>query len=137
MGCFLDATIVIHVERRRLSATAFIGEIASSYGDESLAISAVVMTELLHGLYRESEGSRRSKRKEFFEELFTSLPVIAYTAESAAIAGRIGGEQAALGRSIPPVDLMIGATALAYDYSILTANERHFRMIPGLRILTF
>ena len=40
------------------------------------------------------------------------------------------------GVTIPFVDLLIGATALEVGgYSVLTVNERHFRMIPGLSVI--
>jgi predicted nucleic acid-binding protein len=34
------------------------------------------------------------------------------------------------------MDLLIGATALEIGYSVVTANVRHFRLIPGLKIIT-
>ena len=60
-----------------------------------------------------------------------------YTVEIAHLTGRLGGEQAALGETIPSVDLMIGATALFLGDAMLTANVRHFRMIPGLHVIEF
>jgi predicted nucleic acid-binding protein len=38
---------------------------------------------------------------------------------------------------VPFADLLIGATALAIGYSVLTANLRHFQRIPGLTVLKF
>jgi predicted nucleic acid-binding protein len=51
------------------------------------------------------------------------------------LAGRIDGEQTAAGVVIPFVDLLIGATALSLGFSILTANMRHFKQIPGLSVM--
>ena len=31
-------------------------------------------------------------------------------------------------------DLVIAATALVLNYTLVTNNERHFRSIPGLRL---
>ncbi len=56
---------------------------------------------------------------------------------AAELAGKLGAEQAASGIVIPGNDLMIGATALSLGYAILTANVRHFRMIPGLQVIDF
>jgi len=36
------------------------------------------------------------------------------------------------GGTAGPLDLMIGATALAHGYAVLTDNLRDFRRIPGL-----
>ena len=33
------------------------------------------------------------------------------------------------------VGVVIGITALHYDYAIGTSNVRHFKMIPGLKVL--
>jgi predicted nucleic acid-binding protein len=35
---------------------------------------------------------------------------------------------------IPYLDLLIAATALAYDLTLLTRNRRHFQRIPDLKL---
>ena len=39
------------------------------------------------------------------------------------------------GITIPFDDLLIGACALERGYAIATRNQRHFQMIPGLKII--
>src|SRR5216684_1817393 len=68
-------------------------------------------------------------------ELLNDVEVYPYTKETALLAGKIDGEQQSRGISIPFGDLLIGATALAVGYSILTVNVRHFRLIPDLKIV--
>lgn len=34
-------------------------------------------------------------------------------------------------------DLLIGACALERSYAIATRNQRHFQMIPGLKLISF
>lgn len=51
------------------------------------------------------------------------------------LAGKIDGEQRTAGVTIPSMDLLIGVTALEIDYSIVTLNQRHFRLIPDLNII--
>jgi tRNA(fMet)-specific endonuclease VapC len=63
--------------------------------------------------------------------------VYPYTKETALLAGKIDGEHQEKGITIPFSDLLIGATALLHDYSVLTVNVRHFRLIPGLPVLLF
>jgi predicted nucleic acid-binding protein len=41
------------------------------------------------------------------------------------------------GVTIPFSDLLIGATALSLGFSVLTANLRHFRLIPNLDVIEF
>ncbi len=124
-------------ERSRLTVEQFLAEIESAVGDQPLAMSAVAYTELRNGFYRELDPARTLRRQRFFTDLLEVIPIHDYTWEMAEIAGRIGGAQALLGNVIPPVDLMIGATALFHGFSVLTHNLRHFRMIPGLTVDSF
>ena len=57
------------------------------------------------------------------------------TVEIAELAGRIEGEQAAVGVSIAFEDLLIGTTALHLGYALATLNVRHFQIIPGLQVI--
>jgi predicted nucleic acid-binding protein len=47
-------------------------------------------------------------------------------------AGKTDGEQQSRGAVIPFGDLLIGATALSFGFSVLTVNLRHFQKISGL-----
>ena len=38
------------------------------------------------------------------------------------------------GISVDNMDLLIGATALVYDLTVVTHNTAHFQHIPGLRL---
>jgi tRNA(fMet)-specific endonuclease VapC len=38
------------------------------------------------------------------------------------------------GKRIAPEDLLIGATALAHGYAVVTDNVRHFARIPNLQV---
>lgn len=67
----------------------------------------------------------------------SDLTVHPYTRETALLAGKLDGEQQAKGITIPFADLLIGATALSLNFSILTVNLRHFRLIPGLSVIPF
>jgi predicted nucleic acid-binding protein len=63
-------------------------------------------------------------------------PCIRYTTETALLAGQIDGKQTAKGIIIPFVNLLIGATALSLDSSILPVNIPHFQQIPGLNVIS-
>jgi predicted nucleic acid-binding protein len=58
------------------------------------------------------------------------------TKETALLAGKLDAELQSGGLVIPFGDLLIGATALALGYSVLTVNVRHFARIPGLSVVT-
>ena len=62
----------------------------------------------------------------FIDDLKRHVPVHPITDETGEIIGRISGEQAARGITIPFDDLAIGASAIEQCYAVATRNARHF-----------
>jgi len=52
----------------------------------------------------------------------------------AKVAGRIRAALEAAGTPIGPLDVLIGATALANNATLVTRNEREFSCVSGLAI---
>jgi tRNA(fMet)-specific endonuclease VapC len=136
MGLILDSSVVIAAERHGITPSQLLRQVISSTSDQEAALSAIGLTELVHGIYRANSPEREARRKRFVDELQAGLTIYPYTAETAWLAGRIDGEQTAKGIVIPSADLLIGATALSLGYGILTANTRHFQLIPGLTVVS-
>jgi predicted nucleic acid-binding protein len=67
--------------------------------------------------------------------VFAIVPVEPFTREMGVLAAKIDADMKKVGLVIATADLLIGVTALHYGYSIGTRNVRHFRMIPGLKVL--
>jgi tRNA(fMet)-specific endonuclease VapC len=96
-----------------------------------VCLAAIVKAELLH-------GARRSRRveenlgllREFFAP-FASLPFDDRCAEHYAT---IRTELEAPGTPIAANDLLLAATARAYDLALVTHNVRQFSRVTGLRI---
>ena len=59
---------------------------------------------------------------------------IPFDADCAEEFGRVRADLRRQGISVDDMDLLIGATALVYDLTVVTHNTRHFRQIPGLRL---
>lgn len=137
MGLILDSSVVIAAERRRETVEQLIARILLATGDQDAALSAVGLTELVHGIYRAPTPQIRQRRESFLNELLADLTVYPYTTETALLAGKLDGELQGRGVVIPFADLLIGATALALSYSVLTVNLRDFGRIPGLAVVTF
>jgi len=135
MGLILDSSVIIAAERRGDTVEQFIERVVNATGDQDAALSAVGLTELIHGLYRAKTPAMRLRRESFLNELLAVLTVYPYTKETAMLAGKLDGEQQSKGVVIPFGDLLIGATALSLGYSVLTVNLRDFRRIPGLSIV--
>ncbi|HKO06022.1 MAG TPA: PIN domain-containing protein [Candidatus Acidoferrales bacterium] len=137
MGLILDSSVVIDAERRGETVERLIERVMAVAGDQEAALSAVGLTEIIHGIYRAQSPEVRLRRETFLEELLMDLTVYPYTRETAMLAGKLDGEQQRQGVIIPFADLLIGATALSLGFSVLTANARHFRLIPGLAVVQF
>jgi tRNA(fMet)-specific endonuclease VapC len=135
MGLILDSSVVIAAERRGDTVERLIEGVVNIAGDQDAALSAVGLTELIHGIYRAQTPQLRVRRESFLQELLADLTVYPYTKETAMLAGKIDGEQQAKGLVIPFADLLIGATALSLGFSVLTVNLRHFRRIPALSVV--
>lgn len=104
MGLILDSSTAITAERclsksLRPQAT-------------SEPLSAVGLTELVHGIYRAQTVEARNRRESFIRELLNDVEVVPYTKDSALLAAKLDGEQQSKGVTIPFVDLLIGATTL-------------------------
>lgn len=100
-------------------------------------MSVVTIVELIHGVQRARTEERRQRRQAFVDELIRDVPVHPVTLEVAKLAGRIEGDQAALGVTIAFEDLLIAATALHLDFGVVTGNVRHFEHIPGLKVVRY
>ena len=136
MGLILDTSLLIASERRRDSAGDLFRKLVHSYGSIPVALSAVSAVELTHGIYRARSEAERARRRIFASGLFNGMRVHPVALEVAELAGRVEGEQAALGIAIPFEDLLIGATALRIGFAVATLNAKHFARIPGLSVVT-
>jgi predicted nucleic acid-binding protein len=136
MGLIVDTSILIAAERRRDSIASIMGSLRAVSGDDYVAASAISVVELTHGIYRAKTTFDAARRKLFVEEAFLHLIVHPVSFEIARLAGRIEGEQAAKGIRIELQDLVIGVTALHLGYDVATLNVKHFKLIPGLNIVS-
>ena len=137
MGLILDSSVVIAGERKGQSAADLLTAMRASLGPEAIALSTVSVIELEHGIWRAKNAAQSANRQKFFDDLFAAIPTYPLTFSIARRAARIDGESRRKGVMIPFQDLVIGVTALEFDYAVATLNVRHFQMIPGLVVKQF
>lgn len=101
---------------------------------DELALCSVVKAELLYGARRSSHIDENLEKLQRFFEPFASLP---FDDEAAARYGLLRAQLSAAGTPIGGNDLLIAATALASDATLVTRNTREFRRVPGLRVETW
>ena len=134
LGLILDSSVIIAAERKRQTVEQLLTSIGQTFGEIEIAISAVTLTELVHGVARANTTEIRNARRAFIDELKKHVPVHPVTSNTAEIAGQISGEQAAKGVRLPADDLLIGTSAIEQGYAVATLNVRHFQKIPGLQV---
>lgn len=105
-------------------------QLASLKRDE-VALCSVVKAELLYGARASTRVRENLERLETLFALFPSLPF------DDAAAEHYGTLRAQLRRSGTPIggtDMLIASIALATDATLVTRNEKQFRLVPGLRV---
>jgi tRNA(fMet)-specific endonuclease VapC len=130
MATLIDSSVLIAAERGDLDLAAF----RARYGGEDVAISSVTASELLHGVHRARTPAQRHRRQAFVEGLLAQLPVIPFDLTVARVHASLWAELAQRSATVGERDLMIGATAIAKNYSLATRDKRSFGKIPGLKV---
>lgn len=130
MAILIDSSVAIAVERDRGKAWS----IREKFGDQTVAIAALSVSELLHGVHRADTATRRQRRLEFVEGILGFVSVLAFDLETARVHSRIWADLTARGQTIGPHDFIIAATALAHDLPIATLNPKHFERVEGLEV---
>jgi tRNA(fMet)-specific endonuclease VapC len=99
---------------------------------DGLSISIITYGEVYEGIYFGHAPKQHEADFLRFVRGVTVLPVSRLVARRFA---RIRGTLRAQGALIPAPDLLIAATALTYDLTLVTRNRRHFDRITGLTLL--
>lgn len=128
MGQLIDTSVLIQMERKRLT----LGDLIARIPEEDIAISSITASELLVGVERATDLVTRSRRSVFVEHLLREIPVAPLDLDVARIHAVIRVELASSGTPIGPHDLIIAATALALDYDVVTENINEFSRVPRL-----
>ena len=101
------------------------------------AISVITQSELMVGVHRANSIERRAKRLRFVQSIIANVAVIPIDSRTAEVHARILASLSQSGTAIGPHDNWIAATALAYDYELLTTNANEFRRVHGLRVIDY
>lgn len=108
----------------------FVDRIASLLPD-GIGVSVITLAELYEGVAGSSDR-RRSERE--LRQLIDRLDLLGVDDEVAGIFGSERNRLRAERRMIGDLDLLIGATALRHDLTLLTNNRSHFERISSLSI---
>ncbi|MBK5275643.1 MAG: type II toxin-antitoxin system VapC family toxin [Desulfuromonadales bacterium] len=130
MGVIFDSSEIIALERNR----GLVEALVVGREDELFGISVVTVAELLHGVERADTETRRLRRQAFVEKVIEVLPIFPFDVAAARIYARIWASLVQRGFTVGAHDLIIAATAISLDYTVITSNRRDFEKIEGLRL---
>jgi tRNA(fMet)-specific endonuclease VapC len=130
MGVILDTSVLIAWERGFSELQA----LAERAAQEPVALSIITAAELLHGVHRAESAARRNRRSAYVEQVLSRFPLIPMDLAIARMYAELWAGLDRRGARISSHDLIIGATALALGYAVITLNRRDFGRIPGLTV---
>ncbi len=124
----LDTNVCIRLLNGRTPAVA---HRLQGHRPAEVVLCSVVRAELIHGAHRSSRPAENLRLLERFFAPFASLP---FDDHCAAAYGRVRYDLERAGALIGPNDLLIAATAVAHDLTLVTANTREFARVIGLAL---
>ena len=95
-----------------------------------VAVSTIGLFELWCGIAKSTHIDRNIRTLETFLD---PLKVLAFDSDDGRIAGDIRATLERGGRPIGPYDYLIAAQALRRNLTLVTANEKEFSRVGGLR----
>lgn len=125
----LETSFLIDLERERHRGEGAAVRFLRNHSGACLFLTPTIRGELAGG----TSMSDREKWRNFVRPFFT-LPI---HEEAEWRYGEIFRHLKAKGQPIAGNDLWIAAVCLAYGMTLVTANEEHFRRVPGLRLLSY
>ena len=127
MTYLVDSDAVVDYLKGRQSAVSLLNALVA----EGLAISIITYGEVYEGVYH---GRDPATHEAAFQDFLEAVRVIGVSRAVARRFARISGDLRSRGLIIPAADVLIAATALHHELTLVTRNVRHFERIPGLQL---
>ena len=95
---------------------------------DDLLVPAIVISELMYGAYKNADPAQRGQLIDVTTALILDLAgkIEPFGAEDAQLHGRLTGESARAGKSLPASDSMVLAMAITRGVPVATRNLKHF-----------
>jgi tRNA(fMet)-specific endonuclease VapC len=97
--------------------------------------TAVNWAEICYGLARHPGGARLRER--YRKLVLPALMILDFDQSCAEAYGRLRADLEAAGERLGEADLLIAAIALHHRMPVVTGNTRHFRRVPGLKVVNW
>lgn len=125
----LDTTVLIDAERHDEKLESLIED------EDDVAIAAVTVAELLVGVEL-ADARRRPARTLYVADVVATISVESYDVGVARVHARLLAHARRTGRPRGAHDLIIAATALERNRTLVSADTDAFADLPGLSVRT-
>ena len=126
----LDTDIIIYALKGHPGVKSSLEKHALS----PMAMSVISLMELYYGAHRSAQPEANIARVRTLEHAFRILPA---ADDIAGTFGSLKAHMATAGTMLDDFDLIIAATALAMNLTLVSNNERHFARIEGLKLVNW
>ena len=105
--------------------------IASAIAQQGpVSVSTLSVFELWYGIGKSVHVEQNVRA---LDTLLAPLQLVSFDREAARIAGEIRAHLERAGKPIGPYDYLVAAQAIRHGLTLITANEKEFSRVPGLR----
>ena len=136
MGC-LDTTVFLDLAGRGGRALCERAKAVlldlSQHGDP-LTTTRLNLAELYVGAARSARPHHELAR---IQGWLADVTILDFDDTAARVFGEVVGELLARGAPIGDMDALIAAVAIRHNQTVITRNVRHFRGVPGLRVMGY
>jgi len=113
-----------------LRSHGHVGERILQHKPSQLCVSAITVAELRYG----ADKRQSSKLHALIDTFIGAITVAPFGEREAARYGELSATLEREGTPIGQFDTLIAAHALTLGMTLVTNNERHFRLVPGLEL---
>lgn len=131
MGVVVDSSVFIAVQRGRFDWRGW----ANSLEETELLVTAITLSELLHGAHRAQTVEQRDKRLRFAAMMESDYYVLSFGIREARNHAALTAEMQQKGFAAGAHDLLIAAIARCHEHQIATLNVAEFRRMPEVSVL--
>ena len=127
MHYLIDTNIIIY----RLKNLGNVNANFLKNKDNHMSLSVISYGELVFGAKKSKAVEKNMETVNAIKSIFP-LPEI--TSEIMNIFGEIKAYTQKIGKTIDDMDLLIAATAITNNFTLVTHNTKHFKNLPNLKV---
>ena len=101
---------------------------------DPMAISVITYGEMIYGARKSRQIERNLAAARRVAEIYTLLPITQSVVETFA---SIKADLEIAGTPLDDMDLLIAATSMSHNLTLVTNNEKHFSRVPGLSLVNW